>query len=109
MCMYISLTNVTACRDNIQMNTVKVQNTVITEIRVYPAEGPMPRVLEAPFALVDIVHCSKSWTTVGAGPCSQCSPTNGSPERRRLVVPQAITGKKTGSKSDHHQEEGVRR
>ena len=108
MCMYISLTNATACRDDIQMDTVKAQSTVITEIRMYPAEGPMSRASEAPFALVDIVRCSKSWTTVDAGRCSQCSPTNGSPGRRRLAVPQAITGKKTGSESDHHQEEGVR-
>ena len=66
MCMRISLTNATACRDGIQMNTVKAQSTVITDIRLYPAEGPMPRASEAPFALVDIVRCSKSWTTVDA-------------------------------------------
>ena len=54
----------------------------------------MPRASEAPFALVDIVRCSKSQTTVDVGRCSQCSPTNGSPGRRRLNVPQAITGKK---------------
>ena len=69
MCMCISLMNTTACSDNIQMNTVAA-NTVITEIRVYPAEGPMPRASEAPFALVDIVRCSKSWTAVDAGRCS---------------------------------------
>jgi len=109
MCMCISLTNNTTCRDDIQMNTVKTKSTVITEIRLYPAEGPMPRASEAPFALVDIVRCSKSRTTIGAGRCSQCSPTNGSPGRRRLAVPKAITGKKTGSESDHHQEEGVHR
>ena len=73
-----------------------------------PVEGPMLRASEAPFALVDIVRCSKSWTTVDAGRCSQCSPTNGSPERRRRDVLQAITRKKTGSKSDHHQKEDVR-
>jgi hypothetical protein len=67
----------------------------------------MPRASEAPFALVDIVHCSKSWTIVDAGRCSQCSPMNGSPGRRCLVIPQAITEKKMGSESDHHQEEGV--
>jgi hypothetical protein len=45
------------------MNTVKT-STVITEIRMYPtegpmprtSEGPMPRTSEAPFALVDIVR-----------------------------------------------------
>ena len=76
MCMCISLTNATVCRDDIQMNTVKAQSTVITDIRVYPAEGPMPRASEALFALVDIVRCSKSWTTVDVGMCSQCSPSN---------------------------------
>ena len=86
MCMCISLMNTTACSDNIQMNTVAA-STVITEIREYPAEGPMPRASEAPFALVDIVRFSKSWTTVDAGGCSQCSPMNGSPGRRCLDVP----------------------
>ena len=69
MCMCISLMNTTACSDNIQMNKVAA-STVITEIRVYPAVGPMPRASEAPFALVDIVRYLKSWTTVGAGQCS---------------------------------------
>ena len=92
MCMCISLTK--ACRYNIQIDTVRTQIAVITEIRLYPAEGPMPRASEAPFALVDIVRCSKSWTTVDAGRCSQYSPMNGSPGRRRLDVPQAITEKK---------------
>ena len=108
MCMCISLMNATACRHDIQMDTVRTQSVVITEIRLYLAEGPMLRASEAPFALVDIVRCSKSRTTVGAGRCSQCSPTNGLPGRRRLDVPQAITGKKTVSESDLHQEEDVR-
>ena len=94
MCMCISLTNATACRDDIQIDTVKVQITVIRKIRLYTAEGPMPRALEAPFTLVDIVRCSKSRTTVDAGRCSQCSPTNGSLGRRHLDVPQTITEKK---------------
>ena len=82
MCMCISLMNAIACIHDIQMDTAKAQSTVITEIRLYPAEGPMPRASEAPFALVDIVRCSKSWTIVDAGRCSQCSPTNGSPRRQ---------------------------
>ena len=69
MCMCISLMNTTTCSDDIQMNTVAT-SIVITEIRVYPAEGPMPRASEAPFALVDIVRCLKSWTTVDVGRCS---------------------------------------
>jgi len=60
MCMYISLTNATTCTYDIQIDTVRTQNAVITKIRMYPAEGPMPRALEAPIALVDIVRCSKS-------------------------------------------------
>ena len=70
MCICISLTNVTACRHDIQIDTVRTQNAVITKIRMYPAEGPMPRAWEAPFALINIVRCSKSWTTVDAGRCS---------------------------------------
>ena len=80
MHVYIFM-NTTACIDEILIDKVRIQNTVITEIRLYPAEGPMPRESEAPFALVDIVRCSKSRTTVDAGRCSQCSPTNGSPGR----------------------------
>ena len=59
MCMCISLTNAIVCKYDIPIDTVNTQSTVIREIRVYPAEGPMLRALEAPFAL-DIVHCSKS-------------------------------------------------
>ena len=104
MCMCISLTNATAYRHDIQIDIVRTQNAVITKIRMYPAEGPMPRTSEAPFALVDIARCSKSWTAVDAGRCSQCNPTNGyqeedallfrkqSPERRR--VPRAIIARK---------------
>ena len=64
ICICIFLTNATACRHDIQMDTVPGESTVITEIRLYPAEGPMLRASEAPFALVDIVRCSKSRTTV---------------------------------------------
>ena len=67
--MCISLMNATACIHDIQMDTVKTQSIVITEIRLYPAEGPMPRASEAPFVLVDIVRCLKSWTTVDTGRC----------------------------------------
>ena len=100
MCMCISLTNATACRHDIQIDTVRTQNAVITKIRMYPTDGPMPRASEAPFALVDIVRCSKSWTTVDAKRCSQRSPTNDhqkedefrdrSPERRRWTNSRGI-------------------
>jgi hypothetical protein len=36
----------------------------------------MLKALAAPCALVDIVCCSMSQTTVDAGRCSQCSPLN---------------------------------
>ena len=104
MCMCISLTNATACKYDIQIDTVSTQSTVITELRLYPAEGPMPRASEAPFALDDIVRCSKSWTIVDTGRCSQCGPTNGhpeedgfhdqSPERRRRTSSHGIAPQK---------------
>ena len=56
----------------------------------------MPRTSEAPFALVDIMRCSKSRTTVDAGRYSQCSPTNGSPGRDALLG------------SNHREEDGFR-
>ena len=61
--MCISLMNTTACSDGIQINTVAA-STVNTEIRVYPAEGPMPRVSEAPFdsALLEVVDHSRCRT-----------------------------------------------
>jgi hypothetical protein len=43
-------------------------------IEMYPAEGPMLKAPVAPDPL--IVSCSKSWTTVGAGRCTQCRPSN---------------------------------
>ena len=102
MRMCISLKNATACKYDIPNDTVSTQSTVIREIRVYPAKGPMPRASEALFAS-DIVRCTKSWTTVDAGRCSQCGPTNGhqeedtllfrerSPGRRRLLRGRAVT------------------
>ena len=75
MCMCISLTNATAYKYDILIDTVSIQSTVIRELRVYPVEDSMPRASDAPFT-PDILRCSKSWTTVDAGRCSQCSPTN---------------------------------
>ena len=91
ICMCILLTNATACKYDIQIDTVRTQSAVIIELKLYPAEDPMPRASEVPFALVDIVRCSKSWTTVDTGRCSQCSPTN---------------GHQTGSASDPQEEDG---
>ena len=102
--MCISLTNATACKYDIQIDIVRTQSAVITELRLYPAKGPMPRASEAPFALVDIVRCSKSWTIVDAVRCLQCSPTNGhheedgfrerSPGRRRRTSSRGIAPQK---------------
>ena len=91
MCLCISLTSATACKYDIQIDIVRTQSMVIIELRLYPVVGPMSRSLEAPFALVDIVRCSKSWTTVDVVWCSQCSPTN---------------GHQTGSASDPQEEDG---
>ena len=93
MCMYISLTNATSCKYDIQIDTVRTQSAVITELKLYPAEGPMPRASEAPFA-PDIVRCLKSWTTVDAGRCSQCSPTNGHPEEDTLLFRERSPGRR---------------
>ena len=103
MCMCISLTNATAYKYDIQIDTVRTQSAVITELRLYLVEGPIPGASEAAFALVDIVRCSKSWTTVDTGRCSQCSPMNGHQEEdgfrdrslERRQVLRAITRKKT--------------
>ena len=102
--MCISLTNATTCKYDIQIDIVSTQSTVIIELRLYPAEGPMPRASEAPFALVDIVRCPKSWTTVDAGRCSQCGPMNShreedgfherSPGRRRRTSGRGIAPQK---------------
>ena len=92
--MCISLTNATSCKYDIPIDTISTQSTIIRKLRVYPAEGPMPRASEAPFAL-DIVRCSKSWTTVDAGRCSQCSPTNGHQEEDSFA-------------SNHQEEDGFR-
>ena len=56
--------------------------------------GSMPRASEAPFA-PDIVRCSKSWTTVDAERCLQCSPTNSHLEEDSFA-------------SDHQEEDGFR-
>ena len=39
----------------------------------------MQRASEAPFVLVDIVYCLKSWTIIDAGRDSLCSPVNDHP------------------------------
>ena len=53
----------------------------------------MPWASEAPFA-PDIVRCSKSWTTVDAGTCSQYSPTNGHWEEDTLLFHERSLGRR---------------
>jgi hypothetical protein len=49
-------------------------NLTNLRIEMYTAKRPM---LKAPVALAPLmVSCSKSWTTVGAGRCTQCNPSN---------------------------------
>jgi hypothetical protein len=93
MCMCILLTNATECKYDILIDTISMQSTVIRELRVYPAEGPMPRASEAPFA-PDIVRCSKSWTTVDVGRCSPCSPMNGHREEDALLFRERSLGRR---------------
>jgi hypothetical protein len=53
----------------------------------------MPRPSEAPFK-PDIVRCSKSWTIVDAGRCSQCSPTNSHQEEDALLFRERSPGRR---------------
>ena len=99
MCMCIFLMNATACIDDILIDTVRIQNTVITEIRLYPAERPMPRASEAPFAL-DIVRCSKSRTTVDAKDVRSAVPRTDHQEEDTLTFQG-----EDGSKSDLQEED----
>ena len=48
-------------------------NLTNLRIEMYPAEGPMFKAPVAPVPLM--VSCSKSRTIVGAGRCTQCSPS----------------------------------
>jgi hypothetical protein len=86
MCMCISLTEATTCKNDILIETVSTQSTINRELRMYPEEGHIPRASEAPFA-PDIGCCSKSWTTVDAGRA----------EEVRRAVPWTVTRKKTSA------------
>jgi hypothetical protein len=48
-------------------STKTLLNIETVKLKVYPAEGPMLKALVAPHALVDIVCCSMSRTTLNAG------------------------------------------
>ena len=49
-------------------------NLTNSRMEIYPAEGLMLKAPMAPFPLM--VSCSKSRTTVDAGRCTQCCPSN---------------------------------
>jgi hypothetical protein len=49
-------------------------NLTNSRIEIYPAEGLMLKAPVAPFPLM--VSCSKLRTTVDAGRCTQCRPSN---------------------------------
>jgi len=68
-------------------------NLTNSRIEIYPAEGLMLKAPVAPFPLM--VSCSKSRTTVDAGRCTQCRPSN-----VHWEVDEADPRKKK-----HHQEE----
>jgi hypothetical protein len=51
-------------------------NIETVRLEVYLVEGPMLKAPAAPCALIHIVRCSMSRTTVDAGRCSQYSPSN---------------------------------
>ena len=95
MCMCISLTNATACKYDIQINTVTTQSTVITELRLYLAEGLMSR------ALGDSIRTRRHSTLLEVVDHSRCrkvfavQSNEQSPGKKHLAVPRAITRKKT--------------
>jgi len=53
-----------------------ILNLTTSRIGLYPAKGPMLKAPVALFALVAIVRCLKSRTTVDVGRCSRCRPSN---------------------------------
>jgi hypothetical protein len=65
---------------------------------MYLEEGPMPKAWEAPFTLVNIVCCSKSWTVVDAGSGLQCNPANGHREEDIGGVEEAPGGSEQSQK-----------
>jgi hypothetical protein len=75
-CMILLLLRLVA---NILMNTILIMakkrlNLTNLRIEMYHAEGPIPKAPVAPDPL--IVSYSKSRTTVGAGRCTPCRPSN---------------------------------
>jgi hypothetical protein len=62
--------------NDVQIIAEKILNLTNSRIELYLAEGSMLKAPAAPRALVNIVHCSMSWTTVDAGRSLQCNPSN---------------------------------
>jgi hypothetical protein len=83
--MYMHVCDITTCTysrladmnmNDIQIIAEKILNLTNSRIELYLAEGPMLKAPAAPRALVDIVCCSMSRTTVDVGRSSQCNPSN---------------------------------
>ena len=77
--------------NDIQIMAEKILNLTNSRIELYPTEGPMLKAPMAPGALVDMVRCSTSRTTVNVGRGSQCHPSNvhqeeNDPRRRKKTM-----------------------
>ena len=77
-CVKILLADVANMNTNSILIIAKkmILNLTKSRIELYTAEGPMLKAPVAPFALVAIVRCLRSRTTVDAGRCLQCRPSN---------------------------------
>ena len=71
MCVKILLADVANMNTNSILIIAKkmILNLIKSRIELYPAEGPMLKAPVAPFALVAIVRCLRSWTIVDAERC----------------------------------------
>ena len=77
-CVKILLADVANMNTNNIMIRAKKTDIEFNNIKdwIIPCKGPMLKAPVALFALVAIVRCLKSRTTVDAGRCSQCRPSN---------------------------------
>jgi hypothetical protein len=90
---------------NMNTNNIKIiakkviLNLTNSRIRLYPVEGPMLKAPMAPFTLVIIVRCLTLRTTIDAGRCTQCRPSNVHQEeddpKRKTETMSVATRKKT--------------